>query len=201
MKKIFNIFILVFFTSVLIFSQESEKVSVYAQFIDSSKIENSNKPLHYHTNIGNSFFYSKAFGSGTEFYAAPELSYGLALRLSLHGGVLFSYTSFFGLPNDLENGDSKMIPIPGMALYGIANYQLNEKLSFFGTGIRHMSTFYPIDNNGVNIPAHYSFSFGSNYKIGNNITIGASIHVNDRTPYYSPYSSPGIGGHYSPFDW
>lgn len=201
MKKMFFTFIFVFFTSVLLYSQETEANSYFTQFADSSRIENHTKSIQYHTNIGSSFFYSKAFGSGTEFYVAPELSYGLTPRLSFHGGLMFSSTSFFGPSNDMEAGPSTMMAIPGLSLYGAANYQLNEKLSFYGTGIRHMSNFFPIDNNGINIQPQYSYSFGSSYKIGNNITIGASIQVNDRVPYYSPLSSPGIGGHYSPFDW
>lgn len=201
MKKILFTFLLFSFSGVLIYGQGGEVESFYNSLSDSLSTGDKIKRMQFNTTLGTSYFYSGAYGSGNEFFIAPEASYGLTPRLSFHGGIMFSYTSFFGAPNDTEAESHTMMAMPGLAVYGTANYQLNEKLSFYGTGIRHMSTFFPINNEGMVIAPHNSYSFGSIYKIGNNISIGASIHVNDRTPYYSPFSTPGSGGYYSPFDW
>ncbi len=157
--------------------------------------------LSWDTNIGSSFFYSKAFGSGTEFFAAPQLNYGISPRLSLHGGVMFSYTSFFGHSSLAENNRSMINTFPGMSVYGSASYQLNENITFYGTGVRHMSSFFSEDMPAFMNNSYNSFSIGSSFRLGDNVTIGASIHVNDRNKYNSPFSQPATGRHYSPFYW
>ncbi|MCF8381609.1 MAG: hypothetical protein K9H49_18695 [Bacteroidales bacterium] len=201
MKKLIFTFLFFISYTVLIFGQNNEAISIYDEKSDTLTTTDKIKRLQYNTSIGTSFFYSGAYGSGNEFFAAPELSYGLTPRLSLHGGVMFSYTSFFGLQNGTEEGGAPMRAFPGMSIYGAANYQLNERVSFYGTGIRHMSTFIPGEKQNFVNPGYYSYSFGSTYKIGKNISIGASIHVRDRNTYYSPFSFPSSGGNYSPFYW
>lgn len=201
MKKFFITFILFSFVSVLIYGQEYKSNSIFPQNTDPISTGEKIKRLQFNTNIGSNFFYAGDFGSGSEFFAAPEMSYGLTPKLSLHGGMMFSYTSFFGFPNETESGNQNYLAYPGISLYGSASYQFSEKLSFYGIGIRHMSAFFPFEENDFNKPVNYSFRFGSNYKLGKNVTIGASIQVRDRSSYFSPFSGPSREGYYSPFYW
>lgn len=197
----FFTFLLFSFATLLICGQVNDFEPMYNSQLDSLSTGDKIKRLQFNTSLGTSFFYSGAYGTGNEFFAAPGVNYGLTPRLSLHGGVIFSYTSFFNPQNEAEQGGSPMMSFPGMSVYGSANYQINEKLSFFGTGMKHIPVFFPGEENDLNNFNNYSFSLGSNYKIGRNVTIGASIHVNDRGSYYSPFSSPIPGAYYSPFDW
>ena len=97
MKKSFFTYLLLSFVSVLTYGQYYESYPVYQQQTETLSAKEKIKRIQFNTNIGSSFFYAQGFGSGTEFFAAPELSYGLTPKLSIHGGMMFSYTGFFGL--------------------------------------------------------------------------------------------------------
>jgi hypothetical protein len=81
-------------------------------------------------------------------------------------------------------------PYTSLAVFAAASYRMNERLVLHGTGVKNLIsapyspfTPYPMDN----------FSLGATYKLGNNITIGASIQMNNgRGLYAMPFNGYGF---------
>ncbi len=201
MKKVGLIIVLVNFLVLPAMAQEYKNDFNFSSEFDTLVIPEKNQRLTWDTNLGSSFIYSKAFGSATEFFAAPQVNYGITPKFAIHGGLMFSYTSVFGQSNSDENGYMMPIAFPGMSVYGSASYRLNKNVTFYGTGIRHMSNFYSKDAPAFLNKPYNSYSFGSSIRLGNKVTIGASLHVNDRNKYNSPFLGPSDGAYYSPFYW
>lgn len=151
--------------------------------------------------VGTSYSYMKGYGSGMMFYAAPSYSLPLNNRWTLHAGMIASqYTGMGSLPGGeftTQNAFSSL------ALYAAASYRMSERLVLHGTGVKYMLTApvtpftpYAMDN----------LSLGATYQLGNNITIGATIHMNNGRGFYSTpfnghtFQSPFYGPQ-SPFMW
>lgn len=144
--------------------------------------------------VGTSYSYSKAFGSGMMLYAAPTYTLALNDRWALHGGVIASH--YQGL-NQTPYGES-LFPasFSGMALFAAASYRMNDRLVLHGAGVKQLLsapatpfTPYPMDN----------LSLGATYKLGENITIGATVRLNNGRYYYP---TPLNGTMFqSPFTW
>jgi hypothetical protein len=153
------------------------------------------KPGHWNFSVGTSFAYMKGYGSGMMFYTAPAYTLALNKRWSLHGGVVASH--YQGL-NYTPQGEMAM---PGsfnsLAVFVAGSYRMNEKLILHGTGIKQLLsapvtpfTPYPMDN----------ISLGATYKLGDNITIGASINMRNYNGYQLGYpASPNFGNFGNPF--
>lgn len=196
-------FIIAFFLvlSVNAYSQKVNKYDVLTTVKDSLSTREKIKRMQYHTTVGTSFFFSPSFASGNSTYIAPELTYSLNSKWSLFGGMRFSYTQLMGQDFSEESSAFNTRSFPGLSVYGGASYQLNEKLSFYGSGIRHMNNFYPNNPTGVVNESWSSYSFGSVLHLGKNVSIGASIHISEGNPYASPYRRNGFTDPYSPFYW
>jgi hypothetical protein len=148
----------------------------------------------WNLSVGTSYSYMKGYGSGMMFYAAPTFTLPLNNRWALHGGLIASQyqgmnASFAGeslLPNSFSS----------MALFVAASYQMSDRLVLHGTGVKQLITAppspftpYPMDN----------LSLGATYKLGNNLTIGATIQINQGHGYYT---TPFGGTRFqSPFYW
>jgi hypothetical protein len=153
------------------------------------------KPGHWDFSVGTSYSYMKGYGSGMMFYTAPSYTLSLSDRWSLHGGVVASH--YQGL-NYTGQGES-LLPgtFSSLAIFGAASYRVSDRLIFHGAGVKQLITApntlvigYPADN----------LSLGASYRIGDNITIGASVHMQNRNGYYS---SPYFGNPFfpSPIGW
>lgn len=160
------------------------------------------KPGHWNFSVGTSYSYLKGYGSGMMFYTAPTYTLSLNQRWSLHGGVLAS--RYQGL-NYTPPGE-ELLPgsFNSLAVFAAASYRMNERLILHGTGIKQLVavpvtpfTPYPMDN----------FSLGATYRLGDNISIGASIHMTNYNGYRTGfYHAPSFGNfgnpfHPSPFGW
>ena len=162
------------------------------------------EPGHWNFSVGTSYSYMKGYGSGMMFYTAPSYTLSLNKRWALHGGLVAS--RYQGL-NYLPAGE-EMLPgsFNSLAIFAAASYRMNERLILHGTGIKQLVsapvspfTPYPMDN----------LSLGATYKLGDNITIGASINMRNygtgnRILGYP--DNPGFGNfgnpfHPSPFGW
>ncbi len=144
------------------------------------------KPGHWDFSMGTSYSYMKGYGSGMMFYTAPSYTLSLSDRWALHGGVVASH--YQGL-NYTQPGE---IFLPGtfssLAIFASASYRMSDRLVLHGTGIKQLVsapitlyTPYSMDN----------LSLGATYKIGENMTIGASVHMrNGNGTYSTPFGSP-----------
>ncbi len=151
-------------------------------------------PGYWNMNLGTGFTYMKGFGSGMMFYAAPTYTLPLNSKWAFHGGVVASQHQ--GLNSYFS--DESVLPgsFFSLSVFAAASYRMNDRLILHGTGVKQLlsspvSPFmpYPMDN----------LSLGATYKLGENISIGATIHMNNGRGYYA---TP-FGGHafQSPYFW
>jgi hypothetical protein len=160
------------------------------------------KPGHWNFSVGTSYSYMKGYGSGMMFYTAPSYTLSLNDRWSLHGGMLASRYQGLNYTQPVED----LLPgsFSSLAVFAAASYRMNDRLILHGTGIKQLVsvpvtpfTPYPMDN----------LSLGATYKLGENITIGASIHMRNYKGFGSGYyTAPSFGNfgnpfHPSPFGW
>jgi hypothetical protein len=144
--------------------------------------------------VGTAFSYSRGYGSGMMFYAAPTYTLPLNDRWALHGGVIATYHQGLNLYNPVENYFSGQFS--SLALFAAASYRMNDRLVLHGSGVKQLVS-------APNAPfSPYSmdhFSVGATYRLGDNITIGATLHMNTGGQYAgSPYN--GFGA-MPPFSW
>jgi len=142
---------------------------------------------HWNMSVGTSFSYMKGYGSGMGFYAAPMYTLPLNKRWSLHGGLLAS--NFSGLSSPMPGSEFQSSKrFNSLAVYAAASYRMTDKLILHGSGLKNLAS-YPITPLAPGLMDNVTM--GATYKLGNNISIGASIHINQGHGYYQmPYSSP-----------
>jgi hypothetical protein len=178
--------------------QESEGV-VLEEPAEELREGEKKKPGHWNFSVGTSYSYMKGYGSGMMFYTAPTYTLSLNQRWSLHGGVVAS--RYQGL-NYTQQGEMLMPDaFNSLAVFVAGSYRMNERLILHGTAIKQLVsapvspfTPYPVDN----------LSLGATYKLGDNITIGASINMNNYSGYRmgypaGSYSAPSFGNFGNPF--
>jgi hypothetical protein len=183
------------FSSLLAQSAEEEMIRLKQQvdgvvLEEEEQAEDKEKPGHWNFSVGTSYSYMKGYGSGMMFYTAPTYTLALNDRWSLHGGVVASH--YQGL-NNTQQGE---MLLPGsfssLAIFASASYRMSDRLVLHGTGIKQLVsapvtpfTPYPMDD----------FSLGATYKIGDNITIGASVHIRNGSGYNGYGGYGGYGGY------
>lgn len=169
--------------------------------VEEVQAEDKKKPGHWNFSVGTSYSYMKGYGSGMMFYTAPTYTLALNDRWSLHGGVVASH--YQGL-NNTQPGEN-LLPgsFSSLAVFASASYRMSDRLVIHGTGIKQLVsapitpfTPYPLDD----------FSLGATYKIGDNITVGASVHMRNHSGYRMGYPASSFGSfgnpfHPSPFGW
>lgn len=178
--------------------QESEGV-VLEEPAEEQREGEKKKPGHWNFSVGTSYSWMKGYGSGMMFYTAPTYTLSLNERWSLHGGVMASRYQVLGYP---AQGEMQMPDAyNSLAVYVAGSYRMNERLILHGTGIKQLVsapvtpfTPYPVDK----------LSLGATYKLGENITIGASINVNNYSGYRmgypaGGYAAPSFGNYGNPF--
>lgn len=158
---------------------------------------------HWNFSVGTSYSYMKGYGSGMMFYTAPAYTLSLNNRWSLHGGVLASH--YTGLNYTLPGEELLPASFNSLAVFAAASYRMNERLILHGTGIKQLVsapvtpfTPYPMDD----------LSLGATFKLGDNLSIGASVHMRNYSPGYRmgypvtpSYMNFGSPFYPSPFGW
>jgi hypothetical protein len=157
---------------------------------------------NWNFSVGTSFSYMKGYGSGMGFYAAPTYTMPLNDKWSLHGGVIASqYQSFNStMPGGMTGEYFMPSSYTSLSLFAAASYKMNDRLVLHGSGYKRLIsapespfTPYPMDN----------LSLGATYKLGDNITIGASINMSNSRYGNGYYGNPmnGYRMSSSPFGW
>jgi hypothetical protein len=160
---------------------------VFSQVGNPGKLEQRLQRLNWDMQLGTAFIYSPVWGSGMNYYAAPGFSMPLTKNFSFHGGVVTSVTTspYMASP---ESGMQRSTS-GSTSVYGTVAYRLNQNVTFYGTGVKNLVNFGP--PTPFNYNSYDEISFGSTIKLGNNVTIGASVHFRE-------YTHPGTG-YYSPW--
>lgn len=169
--------------------------------LESESVDETKNPGQWNFSVGTSYSYMKGYGSGMMFYTAPSYTLSLNDRWSVHGGLIAS--RYQGLSPSMPGENLLPNSFSSLALFASATYRMNDRLVLHGTGIKQLMsapvtpfTPYPLDD----------LSFGATYKLGNNLTIGASVHMNNwngySSPYHaSPFATPFSSPYHSPFGW
>jgi len=199
--------LLISFSSLLAQSAEEETIrlkqqtsevvlqeSTQEEALQGGTDQDEKKPGHWNFSVGTSYSYMKDYGSGMMFYTAPIYTLSLNDRWSLHGGVVASY--YQGL--NYTRPDENMWPasFSSLSVFVAASYRMTDRLILHGAGVKQLITApvtpytpYPMGD----------LSLGATYKIGDNMTIGASVHMRNSSGYYnSPFGSTMFP---SPFGW
>ncbi len=174
--------------------QENGAAGEIASSVEDVTASGEERPGEWNFSVGTSYSYSKAFGSGMMIYAAPMYTLSLNNRWSLHGGVIASH--YQGLNHTFLGESLYPGTFSSMALFAAASYRMNDRLILHGAGVKQLIsapaspfTPYPIDN----------LSLGATYKLGDNITIGATIQLYEGQNYYSnPFNGTMFR---SPYIW
>jgi len=143
--------------------------------------------------VGTGYTFSNRTGSGMMFYAAPTYTLPLNNRWSLHAGFMAWHHR--GL-NTVNGEFYPPLQYSSLAFFTAASYRMNERLVLHGAGLKQLVsspvaplTDYPLDQ----------ISLGASYKLGENITIGATLQLNSGHGIYSyPYQGYGFA---PPFYW
>lgn len=145
----------------------------------------------FHLSAGTGFSYMKGYGSGIRSYIAPVYTLPLSQRWELTGGIIASnYHGFQPVPRSEYGWDASC---SSLALFAAATYRMNDRIILHGTGIKQLIqpppmsfTPYPMDQ----------ISLGATYRITDNLSIGASVHVlqNGNYSHFPPF-----GGTFSPY--
>lgn len=188
--------------SISLFGQSAEEMTIRLKQENNAVVESAH-PMdgeqdrtkgHLGISVGTSFSAMQGYGSGMMFYAVPSYTLPLNNRWALHGGLIAAgYQGF----NTTVTGE---YPFPSqftsLALFAAASYRLNDRLVLHGAGVKQLMaapvtpfTPYPSDH----------FSLGATYKLGENISIGATIHMNNGGGNYpNPLNRYGFQ---PPFYW
>lgn len=178
-RKVISVFLMLAIFAVA-FGQGEEK-SGY------SSTSKALQKLRWDMNLGTSFTFMPGYGGGMNYYAAPGFYYPINKRFSFHGGMLAGVFTTPGLGH-AEQGQQK-VTSGYTSIYGTAAYHLNQNVVFYASGVKSIHTYGKM--NPFIEPSFDEISFGSSIRLGENVTIGASVHFRE----YSPMS----GGYYSPF--
>ena len=190
---------------VISLKQQTQAVIDEESSMDEAELQGADKERkgHWNFSVGTSFSYMKGYGSGMGFYAAPTFTMPLNDKWSLHGGVIASqYQSFNStMPGGVPGEYMMPSSFTSLSLFAAASYKMNDRLVFHGAGYKRLVsepesifTPYPMDN----------LSLGATYKLGDNITIGASIQMNNGRYGNTLVGRPMGGGFMmpsSPFGW
>lgn len=185
------IFSVSFFLFTLVSFGQSADTILVSQFPEMENDENemhSNfspqhlKP-HWKLMMGSNFTFSPGFGNATGFFVAPMLNVPLNSRLSLQGGIIASNTYLNYMR--LDDGPGSFKSYNDLSIFGSASYLLSENLVVYGTGTKRLTELphapYPFMPSSAN-----SFTIGTNWRLGKNISIGASFTTTDR---YLPFNN------------
>lgn len=132
--------------------------------------------------MGTSFISTSHAGNGTSSFIAPSVNYRFSPKLSLNTGLLVSHNNF-SVPVEYFNPESRSVVIRATPVesqnifYATGNYYVTPRLLITGS---LMQTFSETSNIQSSRGLNNSFkimSMGFEYKISENITIGARTHI------------------------
>ncbi|NJO69616.1 MAG: hypothetical protein HC830_10320 [Bacteroidetes bacterium] len=177
-------------TLVNLTAQESEEIPVLSSVVREKPFESK---LEYNLTAGTSFITSRNFGSGSASYVAPEISYKLSPKIKINAGVMFLRSNvyinrYLSMPG--ESVVVKAKPSVSTMAYFSGNYLISDRLSMTGFLMKDLSNTGIYDKK-YGPQGFQTMSLQMDYKLTDNITIGAGMHMS-QGGYYG-YPSTGFG--------
>ncbi len=141
--------------------------------------------------LGSSFLFMGKENYGFRNYVRPGISYDLSQRFRLTTGIQFSSERYIFSGNTSE-GNLFEKPYNRVSVFASGEYLINEKVSVFGTAIKDLNSpqFRPMHPLAQDFN-YRSLSVGMNYRLSNNIHLGAEIRFNNQSGswFNDPYNS------------
>jgi len=178
-------------------------IMAYGQSGEEEGTQPKTKPLSWDIHLGTGFSHMAGFGSGMIAYTAPTLNVPLNERWFLHGGIMVSHfmpvgSGFrsagqgfqsggeFGMQEFGMQGSGMQRSFSTISVFGAASYRMSDRLVLHGVGVKQLATTpLPIPATPFSPYQSDRLSLGATYRLGNNVTIGASIHMQQRNGYYT----------------
>jgi hypothetical protein len=147
---------------------------------------------------GTAFTTFGRYGSMFTSYLAPEIRYQATPRLHFSTGVILS-TGFMpshgSAPTELNSGYAGAPLFPSgnsfnrMLIYAKGSYRVNQRLTLGGIIVKELDNdFYRQMNTFQKNSGFQSMGMNVNYKITDNLHVGAQFNLTDGRPYY--YNDP-----------
>lgn len=176
-------FILIFVFSLTSFGLKAQEPGNTGS--ERSLVSKQLQRLKWEMNLGTSFTYLQGYGGGMNYFAAPGFTMPLDERWAVHGGIITGVSRFPAI----TNSESETFAGSGFtSIYGSVSYRLSNNVIVYGTGIKNINRFgMP---NPYAFPSYDEFSIGSSIRLGDNITVGASLHFRDSGSYGTGFYSP-----------
>ena len=171
-RAIFLFFISIF--SVGTFAQSDGKPAQ-----DVKSISRQLQKIKWDMNLGMSYSFIPGYGGAMNKYIAPGFSYPVANRVAFHGGIISGFSSPSGSIFGGQD-NTKMNPRYSSgftSIYGSVSYQASQNVIFYGTGVKNIARYGLM--HPLSYPSFDEISIGSTIRLGNNITVGASVHFRD----------------------
>jgi hypothetical protein len=134
-------------------------------------------------------------------YVAPELSYKLTPKFRINAGIMFLNSNV--LVNRYSLNEPSVVvktrPTNSALAYVSGNYLISDRFSVTGMVLRDISNPQSYGRNGYN-PSIQAMSLHLDYKISDNITIGAGMQMRQGKNWGYPNQGFGMfpGGQYGP---
>jgi hypothetical protein len=189
MKCVLFTLIFCFILPLQIFSQEIGSADSLENFI--YPVIKRTPRINY--SVGSNYTFIPRYGSITGFNASTFVSYPVTSKMSVQGGLIAGMYYPVMKNSFTESGINNSCNT--LSLFGSASYQLNKRLTVYGTGIRQLAGSVSMYNMPTN-----SFSIGSTLNFGT-FSIGAEIQMSDWNNYYSPSPFGGINSPFSSYPW
>ena len=159
-----------------------------------STVGMSQSPVQFNLQTGASFGTGFAGGSLFNTYVAPSFSKNLGKNWTLSAGAVISNSTFTNSGHVTQEGSFK--PYSGnmtnLTVYASGAYQVNDRLTLSGTAYKTINPAFNARLNPDQLRMEaQGASFGIGYKVGENMHIGAEIHMQQGNGnYYTPFGSP-----------
>jgi len=182
-------------------SMGEQAVQANEENLEASTLEEKGLKGHWNFNVGTNFTYMHGYGSLMGLYAAPTYTLPLNDRWAVHGGLIASnYTTMGGLQMPGTEYQSTN-NFSSLAVFAAASYKMTDKLILHGSALKNL-TSYPLMPMAPGVMDN--ISMGATYKLGDNVSIGATVSFNQGNGYYNapPFGGSSFGAPYSsPFGW
>lgn len=152
-------------------------------------INNKRLKISYYT--GADFIFSNRFGSASNIHFRTNASYPVTPRFTIEFGTVINFSRLTGIPAGFYPEyplSVQSLNTTGITLYSGGSYYLSSRLTLSGMAFKQFSPDkYPAVNPSFINYNQEGVSFGLNYKLFENLQIGAQFnYIRNDGPFY-PY--------------
>jgi len=187
---------------IILFLLTAFPFAITAQGIYNQSLPRLYTPVNFHLQTG----VSAGTGFGGNYfqsYISPVLAKPLTKKLTMSAGVTYSHTTLSNMP--LLNPNAEVQQYSGalntLTMHTSGIYRMNDKLTFTGSAYKTINPAFNARLNPQSLKMEaQGVSFGVNYKLSENATIGGEIRYNqaEGMPFLDPSGIPfGYGNPYN----